>query len=369
MRVISFFRQARMGMLLLLAGLLPALAWAQASASYAQLINERVGPYPLSTDNFFRLAAYTELKGNYDPDSEVLRLPFGAAGYLMFYPAHCLLRTGNRVYTLDRDDQHPARIEALNEALAALLERIALLSNGPARPEVVAFVDEALRRKNIEPFDKLFLRYLLLHHGQFDPQAQAMSFHSEWLPVDSIDWAEHGRLTRRPAAPLRVKLTPDLVRGYYVRSGGTVFVEEVETTLAYVTGESYEYHVAAFKLFIQRLLTQHTQYVVGQQPRLSLRGASRGADEGAGQVAKAQAATVWLQPGRGSAAEGTLLYHPQQWIPMMLGLLRNAGTDVTDREIMCYLLPHPQFALIYAYLTPEEKAAYDRARSLQPEKE
>jgi hypothetical protein len=150
-----------------------------------------------------------------------------------------------------------------------------------------------------------------------------------------------------------------------VRSGGTVFVEEVKTELAYVTGEQYEYHVAAFKLFIQRLLAQHTQYVVKQQPRLAqarVRGIPRGSDE-AEKTAKAQAATVWLQPARMASREVTPLYHPQQWIPMMLGLLRNAGTDVTDREIMRYLLPHPQFSLIYTHLTPAEQAAYDRARA------
>ena len=40
------------------------------------LINERVMDYPLKTENLFRLAVYTELKGNYMPTEDALALDF-----------------------------------------------------------------------------------------------------------------------------------------------------------------------------------------------------------------------------------------------------------------------------------------------------
>ena len=71
--------------------------------------------------------------------------------------------------------------EGLNEQLDDMFEKIILLGNAGASQEHVKFVDRSLARKNIEPFEKVYLRHILLKYGKFDLENQEVTFHTDWL--------------------------------------------------------------------------------------------------------------------------------------------------------------------------------------------
>ena len=197
-----------------------------------------------------------------------MTLEFGSIASLAFYERNCLLRTAdNRVYHLDQSQNSTAQIYAMNSTLANIFERIILLSNHNSEQKLIQFVDKHLSRKNIEPFQKIFLRHILVRYGQFDEENNRIEFHTEWLPEKEFTYKgpNDERLIRKPIDPLLIKLDVSILRGYYLRSGGTVYVEDVRRDVNYATGEQYDPNVTAFKVFVQKLFVQTTQYIVREE--------------------------------------------------------------------------------------------------------
>lgn len=346
------------------------------------LINERLAEYPLTPDNKHRLAAWSELKGDYYPDRDALYLDFGNLGRLELYSHNCLLRTaGNRIYHLDRRRIHPRDVAVMNETLRDLFEQISLLANHDAHPDLVYFVDEHLAKKNLEPFEKLYLRHILIRFGQYDPARQQVEFRTEWLPVSTFEYQapDGSQLStiRKPIDPLWIRLDEATVRGYYLNSGGTVFVEDVDRPVFYATGEEYTTNVSAFKIFLQKLFTQTTHFVVKEEearikqyqqrlpgpmvaPRTLIATASpeRGAhtpqlpagyyqqSREAGGMARSTNANESIKP----------LYSPQDWIGRIVGILRSQNS-LKDPEVLEFLVGQRFFPLLYQHLSPEEQAA------------
>ncbi|MEL6843594.1 MAG: hypothetical protein AAFP02_10285, partial [Bacteroidota bacterium] len=122
------------------------------------IINQHILSFPFSQDNHFRIAAYAEMKGEYSSKFQSLTMHFGGLGVLSVYPQNCLLRSPRGVFHLDKLHSTPNQIEAINRELGLLFDQIILLGNHQAKPELVDFVDRHLAKKNIEPFDKIFLR-------------------------------------------------------------------------------------------------------------------------------------------------------------------------------------------------------------------
>ncbi|MEO0469211.1 MAG: hypothetical protein AAF206_06305 [Bacteroidota bacterium] len=346
-----------------------------------EIINQRILAFDFTDDNRFRVAAYAEMKGRYSEQFHSLSLHFGSLGSLTFYENNCLLRTDRGVFHLDMKHRNKAQIQVFNQELDQTFNKIILLGTEGASPDMVSFVDETLARKNIEPFDKLFLRHILLKYGRYEPQYERVTFHTKWLPDTTYSYRgpKDTKTVVKPANPLMVKLDKNLVRGYYIQAGGTVYVEDVDRKIAYATGEEYKYNVAAFKLFIQKLFVQTTHYVVArEQERLaSLREANPVIDkviekgdhqQDYAYVAPPPSIRPSLGQTRGAAprSQGVRktkpLYHQYQWIPMMLNLLRSRGIHVTDPDIIPYLLNHKEFERIYQQLTPSEKELVDIIR-------
>ena len=394
------------GMVLLC--LLPASVLAQASVEeypYERLIQDYIDPYDLSPDNQLRLSMYAELKGVYSSQYQSLALTFGSLGKLTFYQGNCLLRTANnRVYHLDQRRPSERGIATMNEALQGIFDKILLLSNNRADPDLIAFVDDALSRKNIEPFQKMYLRHVLIRYGYYDKEYNRVIFHTDWLPDQNYAYRGPGDVTivDRPIEPLKVKLDAGVVRGYYLNSGGTVYVENVDREVGYATGEQYDYNVHAFKLFAQRLFTQTTQYIVEiEQMRLdvlegrrtagvvrdvhhrpvSVRdeaestpllaqnygsprglGKTRGHSSVASEPLKSQPTQMKKTSKATSSKLARMLpYSRYDWIPMMLAQLRSRGINIGDPDIIQYFIDDPDFHHLYNLLTPKEREKVDRA--------
>ena len=305
------------------------------------LINRHLSSYALSKENRFRLALYAELKGDYDPGSGAFTLDFGKLGSLAFFDKNALLRFGQapmRAVHLNRFEHGTPEATLLDTALGDILEQITLLRNGDASPELIRFVDEALARKNLEPFSKIYIRHILLQHGTYDLLRDEVTFHSDALP--------QGGQVQRPAHPMMIRLSRDVLRGYYLRSGGTVYVENVDRPVRYATGEAYATNVAAFKVFAQQLFVQTVQYVSeAESERLAQSRRILGAPSPQGAVATRPAVAP--------------LYTPYSWIPMMLGILRNQHINIGDPDIICYFVGAAYFDRLYAQLLPDEKAKTD----------
>ena len=175
------------------------------------------------------------------------------------------------------------------------------------------------------------------------------------------------------------------MRGYYIRSGGTVYVEDVDRKVSYATGEEYDYNVSAFKLFVQKLFSQTTQYIVRvEQKRLDLRSEKQPViaeiiRPGNRQKLYAESESVKPTPAprtrsgydmdgrskgfarRTKKSNGVEpLYHKYNWIPMMLGLLRSKGINVGDQDVVKYFVNQPYFNLIYDQMNARERAKADR---------
>lgn len=339
------------------------------------LINERFSDIPLTPDNRHRLAAWSELKGDYSEASNTLTLQFGEIAKLEVYQNNFLLRLGNnRVFHLDRRRTHPRDVHTMNESLRSVFEQISLLANHNANPELVYFVDEHLAKKNLEPFAKLYLRHILIKFGRYNSALQMVEFKTDWLPVRSYEYEVPGEggtvMVKKPIDPLIIKLDEATVRGYYLRSGGTVYVEDVERDVFYATGADYSPNVSAFKIFIQQLFTQTTNYVVKEeekriqsyrvqpsletmpeyeQPSTSIVSVENTRSLGQSRGQEEAPVAVGVKP----------LYTRQDWMSKMLGLLRLQNA-VIDPDVADFLMSQPFFDQLYQQFTREEKAYYDR---------
>lgn len=343
------------------------------------LINQRILTFPFSQDNLFRIAAYAEMKGEYSEKFQSLTMHFGGLGVLSVYPENCLLRSPKGVFHLDKTRSTPAQIDMINQEMALLFDQIILLGNHDANPELVAFVDKYLARKNIEPFDKIFLRHILVKYGRFESNYKRVVFHSDWLPDSAYTYRAPGekRVIKRPINPLMVKLDQGIVRGYYIRAGGTVFVEDVDREVAYATGEEYLHNVSAFKLFVQKLFVQTTHYIVKEEKeRLDFfeRGKAKPTireiiKKQEPQLAYSPTPTaVYLPNANRDRVQKTVLvnlskveplYHEYNWIPMMLGILRNKRINIGDPDVIKYFVGKPYFDRIYDQLNKDEKKKVD----------
>jgi hypothetical protein len=347
-----------------------------------RLINQYLQSYAFTPENAFRLATYLELKGHYHPAHKAMSVDFGGLGSLTFYQHNCLLRAGRHgVYTLDQRGARVAEIKAINEALAALFEQIFLMGSTGLDPKMVRFVERNLARKNLGAFDKILLRHLLVRFGRYDSLYQRIELRTEWLPDLEYDYRAPGDRAayQKPKTPLYIKLDRHVLRGFYLRTHGTVYVEDVKRELLYATGEEQAPNVTAFKALAQQLFTQNTLYLVqAEQKRLAtLEIKSKlPLDFEAGELPilatddsrlPQPAQHGPLPPGyrqRPQTSAEPHRYHPYHWVPMMLGLLRNQDINVADPEVLPYFLDEPYFDFLYRLLTPEEKREVDR--QIQP---
>lgn len=360
---------------LILVVLLPLVSVAQAppeSASLESVINQYVLTYGISTSNRFKLAAYTELKGRFDQESNAVVLDFGKLGYMSFFERNCLLRLpDNKVYTLDHYEMGTPAAEAMDRQLHDLFERITMLSDGKANQDHVEFIDRHLARKNLEPFDKLFIRHILVHHGTYDPMLQEVYFDSRDLPLQPVTLHQHaGKMVRQSSAVLKMKLDATILRGWYVHSGGTVFVENVDRHVRFATGEEYDYNVAAFKIFSQKLFVQAVQYIAKHEadrlerlqahaPTMNKMVTMDSEIEHAHAFASSsdrRQASYERQWRRNQMAQTQPLYTQTSWIPMMLNMLRNEQVNIGDDDVICYFVHLDVFRQIYRQLIPSERS-------------
>lgn len=365
-----------------------AQAPAKKNASLEQIINQFIGPYSLSTDNQFKIAAYAELKGRFSNSSQSLTLNFGKLGLMTFYEKNCLFRTTqNGIYHLNRYEIQTQTTEAINLRLDEMFENIILLGNHGADSDHIAFVDKALARKNLEPFDKIFLRHILVKHGTYDPVFQEVVFNTESLPDQHFTFQKPGEkgLTKKPMEPLSIKLTDTHLRGFYLNAGGTVFVENVDRPVFFATGEVYDHNITAFKVFLQKLFVQTVQYIVqNEAERLQQREEQSVVTqmityesplekpEAFVAGAKRKRYIAQASKGIGSARVQTRsqvapLYHEKSWIPMMLAIMRAHKINIGDEEVIRYFVDQVYFEDIYQQLTNEEKSkvrAFQEKRDL-----
>jgi len=356
----------------------PLLTIGQPASSLEKLINHYLQAYPFSPENAFRLATYLELKGDYDPEQEVMTVRFGDLGSMNFYESSCLLRAGRYgVYSLDGEHGRPVEVEAMNQALSALFEQIFLMGNAGLDRGIVRRVDRYLIKKNINPFDKILLHHILVRYGRYDSARDRIELHTDWFPDRDYTYRAHGEPTayRKPKTPLYLKLERGRLRGYYLEAGGTVYAEDVDRAVLYATGEDQSPSTTAFKLFAQRLFTQSTLYLIrSEQRRLAkLELKTRLPDRfDAGELPVLAGGDVGFRPASSSAPlpagyrrqQDSLdaLYHPYHWVPMMLGMLRSEGVSVADPDILPYFMDADYFGFIYDLLTPAEQKAVDRWR-------
>ena len=348
--------------------------------SMETLINQYISQYPLSPNNLFRLSTYAELKGDYVSNQKALTLDFGYLGAMAFYPNNCLLRLGDgKVFNLDRKETNPEFGQAIDEALDNIFEAIPLLGNYGASDEKLDFVDHRLAKKNIEPFEKVYTRHIFIKYGKYYPSKKQIEFHTDWLPEKSFEYLEPGgkELVRRYSAPLRLLLDTVNLRGYYVSVGGFVYVDDVKRRVAYATGEQYQYNVSAFKLFIQKLFVQTTQYVTKtvynsreeiksdynfvkgeyirkpENPEKLIELAKRG------ESGRSERLLTVLNGSFKEDAPISMLYGKYTWIPSMLARLRSHNIKLYDPTVLNFLVDQPYFDRIYQYMNKHERSKVD----------
>lgn len=327
---------------LLLLSLLPVLLLAQTGPSPGMetFINQHVQRYAVSPTNRLRVSAFTELRGRPAHQGGGLQVDFGQLGQLTFYQRNCLLLTSEGgVHHIALGEAPANKAQALDQALNQIFEQMLLLSNGPADSAMVAFVDAQLARKTLDPFHKIYARYLMLHHGRYDPAAQTVVVRSEWLGQDALT-----RRNQHQGAdnPLTLRLTREELRGFYHRTQGEVFVHDADRPVAYATGEATHPNVGPFKTFLQKMMS-----TLPALPDLHAR------------VRREGLSMTFGSSGEGPATTIEPMYHEYSWIPMMLGLLRARDLNFGDPDIVCYFVDQPYFARIYDQLTAEERSAVD----------
>ena len=353
------------------------------STTLETVINEYVGSYNLTEDNKFRLCAYTELKGRYSRSYQTLLVNFGALGYLSFYEKNCLLRAGNhKVYSLNRNDMNDPGADALNQQLDEMFDKIILLGNVGASQDHVNFVDRSLAKKNIEPFEKVYLRHILLKYGKYDQKNNEVTFHTDWLPTKTFEYEDPTKdvLVKKHVTPLRIKLNEEVIRGYYINSGGTVYIENVDRDVYFATGEQYDYNVSAFKLFVQKVFVQTIQYISQKETnRLDNIVVKDGEGEIVSEmvtynspikdaekhIAGKKRQQYFQKPTSNTQETPEIqpLYHGFNWIPMMLTIMRTHGVNIGDVDIIKYFIDEPYFPQLYEQLTKEEKEKVDKYKS------
>lgn len=340
------------------------------------LINQYMEVYDFSPDNRFKLAAYAELKGYYDEAIQGFFLPFGSLGSLSFYPNNCLLKVrGSRIFYLDPHQKNSPQAQAFNAALSDVFERIELLSNYGADEARIAFVNKWLSRKNMQPFDKIFTRHLFLKYGKYDEFRKRVEFHTDWLPTwsQSASLGQKRGLVKHHSSPLKLLLDSINLRGYYTQIGGYVYVQDVERQVAYATGEEYTYNGSAFKVFVQKMLTQSAQYVI-EHKAVNVPPATNKQYMASSHTAIAVASSRGLSRGSAPSGQGPdskstrtevinrikPLYDHSSWIPMMLSLLKSNNISISDPDIIIYFIDQPFFPKLYEMLSREEQVLIDR---------
>ena len=335
----------------------PKLQW-------EELINHHIHAYGLTEDIEFKLAAYTELKGQYTSTHNQLHLDFGGLGSLTFYEQNCILKSGGKVFHLNRGNFDAGQVEFMNEKIDEMFEVIPLLGNHGAEKKVVDFVDKNLAKKNIEPFDKLFIRHILIRHGRYDEERKIIEFHTNDLPDYKVyNTADGEQIIKRYKTPLKIRLDERMLRGYYIQAGGTVYVEDVERPVSFATSEEYTHNVTAFKVFVQKLLVQSVQYIShAETARISKKPQTFDVKRPGENAEESQSAFFAAQGSKGSrkALPGEeqvkgALYNPDNWMIMMLGMLRSQKINIGDPQILPYFVNQPYFSSIYELLTPEER--------------
>ncbi len=314
------------------------------STGLESYINEQMGSYPFTQDNRFKLAVYSELKGKYQVQINAFTLDFGKLGSLAFYADHCLLKTRNhRVFVLKKYALEMVHAGIVNHELNQLFEQITLMGNHGANQAHITFVNAALARKNLDPFDKIYTRHILLRYGKYDPIRASVRFHTDWLDQLYTDdeTGSSASIVRRHANPLLLELNQEGLRGYYIKVKGEVYVRDVDRTVPYATGETYSYNIGAFKLFIQKLFIQSVQYLPDPHMNPNPR-------KGPG--------------GNSNPAGPKPLYTQYNWIPMMLTILRNRKINIGDPDVICYFIDQPYYSRIYKQMTAKERAAANRYR-------
>lgn len=331
---------------------------------WEELINHHIHAYGLSEDTEFKLAAYTELKGQYTSTHNQLHLDFGGLGSLTFYEQNCILKTSGKIFHLNREGYDASQVDFMNKKINEMFELIPLLGNHGAEKNVVDFVDQNLAKKNIEPFDKLFIRHILIRHGKYDPAKGVIEFHTNDLPEYKVSKMGNGDvMIKRYKTPLKIRLDKHMLRGYYIRAGGTVYVEDVERSVSFATSEEYTHNVTAFKVFVQKLLIQSVQYIshaetarISKKPQtFEVSKPGMNTEQTAGGRFLISRNTESGKPLPGADQINGSLYSPDNWMVMMLGMLRSQKINIGDRQILPYFVNEPYFNNIYRLLNREEK--------------
>ncbi len=344
-----------------------AQAPSKKNATLEQIIQQFIFPYALSPDNQFKLAAYAELKGQFSNMDQSLSLNFGDLGYLSFFSKNCLLRSGNGVLHLTKYDMSSASLPLINKRLSEMFEHIILLGNGDADIEHINFVDKFLARKNIEPFDKIFIRHILIKYGEYNPLLGQVNFDTRKIPeqVFARDKdAKNQSWLKKYISPLKIQLDEKILKGFYLKSGGTVYVEDVDRKVFYATGEQYDDNVTAFKVFIQKLFVQSAQYIIqNEADRLKEihKNEKQVVTEMVDFDSSIDQSKRFVPRGRRTqkVSRVTPLYDRNAWIPMMLGMLYKQKIKFSDPEVLPYFLGREDFPEIYKRLTLEERKQVD----------
>lgn len=302
---------------------------------YEELINDRLIVMPLTGDNLFRVAAYAELKGDYQAEGDVLTLEFGDRGSLSMYEKRMLLKTGGNVLELTPGKFTGEAALTFNQVLGSLFEDVMLMGNHDASVRKRFLIDQCLARKNLEPFAKIYLRHILLKYGTYDPVRKEVTFKT----ADFRNFPDLPADLRKTKSNLMLRINERMLRGYYLSVGGTVYLEDVDRPVRYATGEDYSYNVSPFKLFIQKLFSVTAQHITRAE--------------------KVRTARMSIKVGDKKAH----VMHPHNelsWIPMMLGMLRSQNINIGDADIICYFVEEAYFSVLYGQLLPGERVKVDR---------
>ncbi|MEM7372348.1 MAG: hypothetical protein AAF587_27260 [Bacteroidota bacterium] len=334
------------------------------SPSLESLINRYMTAFHLTPDNRFKLAAYAEMKGRYMSDTRGLNLAFGSLGEVSFFPKNLLFRTGDqRVFHLNTGEVSQEHSSRINEQLRELFDRVILLGNHDAQEAHIGFVDEHLAKKNLEPFAKLFMRHILIKYGKYDSSKNEVVFHTDWLPEKTYNYRnpKDASIVKKHITPLAIKLSETILRGYYLNTGGTVFIEDVPRAVLFATGEEYDPHIHAFKLFAQKLFVQTVQYISRMESQ-RLDALSNAGEVITNPMASTASSKKSVLRPQSSTTSSIIkpLYHPDSWIPMMLSILRSKDIHISDAEIISCFVNQEYFPKLYKQLTIEEKEKVDQ---------
>ncbi|MDX1908477.1 MAG: hypothetical protein SF053_15680 [Bacteroidia bacterium] len=324
-------------------------------------INALLRAYAFTPDNALKIAAYAELKGQWEAGTGHLYLKFGDLGQFTFFSRNLLLRLGHtQVFHLNKFEFDTPNADEVNRQLTSLFGRIMLMGNPGSTPEVMLHTDRWLARINLEPFDKLYLRHILVQYGRLDPMTQEIRFDTRWLP--SSAGARH-EMPVRATSPMTLVLSEREIRGHSLESGGQVFVSAVSRPVVFASGETYSPNVTAFKVFSQRLFVQTIQHIsASEAARLEkLPAGSPVIRHAPGQEQTASATARTAGPARIKApvTSAAPQYSQYSWIPMMLNMLRSQRVNIGDPDMICYFVGQPYFPALYHQLNAAERTRAD----------